>query len=439
MIGLNYEEGEGASGPAGMVPSAETHRVRLAGRDLALSGVRGDPERYARLFAQARAELGHAQCLCRKPPLRLVIRCSRAGRFHVAGWPGEGYLHARECEFRKADPSMSGRGEYTDAILEGEITSIRLAVALTTLAGTRFSQPASIAPQSSGNQRQSMGLLGLLHYFWDESQLATWCRGTRRDWRGCHEALVRETQRCVINGQIGPTALYVVPPFERDLADQKALAFEQFIQHLGASRASRERRSALVLGEIKEVGPGRYGTQISLRHLRRRLFATQALTDRVQRSYTQAFATINAQAGRRIGIFLVDLSAGGHLNVIDMAVMLTSLNYIPADSSYEIVMADALVAADRTFVKPLRYDGVSAVFPDFVIIDGQQPVYVEVYGVQGREKYEQRKHVKRDYYGSQGGRCIEWSVKEPLPDVSYVATSAVGGPEPGPLPRSSYP
>jgi hypothetical protein len=87
-------------------------------------------------------------------------------------------------------------------------------------------------------------------------------------------------------------------------------------------------------------------------------------------------------------------------------------------------MADALVAADRTFVKPLRYDGVSAVFPDFVIVDGQQPVYVEVYGVQGREKYEQRKQAKRDYYHSQGGRCIEWSVKEPVPDVSYAAVGA---------------
>ncbi|MEU2057987.1 hypothetical protein [Streptomyces bungoensis] len=38
----------------------------------------------------ARAEVGHACSLRRRAALRLVIRCIRAGHYHLAGGPGEG-------------------------------------------------------------------------------------------------------------------------------------------------------------------------------------------------------------------------------------------------------------------------------------------------------------------------------------------------------------
>lgn len=54
-------------------------------------------------------------------------------------------------------------------------------------------------------------------------------------------------------------------------------------------------------------------------------------------------------------------------------------------------MAEALCAAGRRFVKPLRYDGVEAVMPDFVLRDVEPPIYVEVYGMPGLADYERRK------------------------------------------------
>lgn len=49
--------------------------------------------------------------------------------------------------------------------------------------------------------------------------------------------------------------------------------------------------------------------------------------------------------------------------------MLTNRACIPADSSHEIAMADALATAGRGYLKPLRYDTTAALFPDFVLTD----------------------------------------------------------------------
>jgi hypothetical protein len=114
---------------------------------------------------------------------------------------------------------------------------------------------------------------------------------------------------------------------------------------------------------------------------------------------------------------LVERSRRGYPVIVDLAAMLTTGSYLPADSSHEAEMADALVAAGRAFVKPLRYGG-DAVFPDFVLIDDDPGTYVEVWGVRGRESYEIRKRAKQNHYRESGRVLLEWDVREPLPDLS---------------------
>ncbi len=99
--------------------------------------------------------------------------------------------------------------------------------------------------------------------------------------------------------------------------------------------------------------------------------------------------------------------------------MLTNRTYLPADSSHEVRMADALLAAGRHVLKPLRYQG-QAVFPDFVLVDREPAAYVEVYGIIGREDYEQRKREKQRYYQRESIPVIEWTVDGPMPDLRSI-------------------
>ena len=394
-------------------------RVRLADKSLPLFVLREHATDYAALFARARAEVGHGQCLCRTPALRLVIRCSRAGRYHLAGWPGEGELHDPSCSFHKLASELSGRDAYsTEAIHESDDgVAIRFSTAL----ARKLSAPEPArAPteQREGRTRRTVGLLGLLHWLWEGAQLTAWHpRWRRRTWWVCHARLSEQIAGCSINHEELTEALYVVPPFREEFARRNAAAFETFRVARLKRRGDTQRRG-LILGEIRDVRETRYGVRYALAHHRGALFATAALDERLRRSYRHAFSEAAAEHGaRRIGLFLVELSPKDNVRVVDMAAMLVSKLYIPADSSHEVVMANALADAGRAYVKPVRYDGSDLVFPDFVLTDTCPHSYVEVYGIQGREAYDERKRVKQAHYQNQGSSLIEWDVTEPIPDL----------------------
>ncbi|WP_228982199.1 DUF1173 family protein [Streptomyces sp. DH12] len=394
-------------------------RVRLGGRVLSLVRVREHPGEYAPLFSRAKATVGHAECLCRTPALRLVIRCSRAGRYHLAGWPGEGERHDAACPFHKLAPGLSGRETYSaEAIRENENgVSIRLDAVL----ARSLTEPPvakTSGEQKEGRTRRTVGLLGLLHWLWEESQLTAWHpRWRRRNWWICHARLREQIEGCSINQDPANMALYIVPPFHPESAERTTAAFEGFRARLG--RHGLKEHRGLMLGEIKNVTPTQYGVRVALAHQRAPLYASAALHQRVIRSYRSAFAeAASEQDARRVGLFLVELSPKAHLSVVDMAVMLVNRLYIPADSSHEVAMGNALADGGRSFVKPVRYDGTDAVFPDFVLTDVVPHAYVEVYGIRGREAYEQRKKVKQAYYQRRGAPLVEWDVAEPMPDLS---------------------
>ncbi|MFI6803838.1 DUF1173 family protein [Streptomyces luteogriseus] len=396
-----------------------TDRVRLADKSLPLFVLREHATDYAALFARARAEVGHGQCLCQTPALRLVIRCSRAGRYHLAGWPGEGELHHPSCSFHKLASDLTGRDAYsTEAIHESDDgVAIRFSAALARKLSAP--EPARVSTeQREGRARRTVGLLGLLHWLWEEAQLTAWHpRWRRRTWWVCHARLSEQIAGCSINHEELAEALYVVPPFREEYARRNAAAFETFrIARL--KRSGDTQRRGLILGEIRDVRSTQYGVRYALAHHRGALFATTALDERLRRSYRPAFSeTASEHGARRIGLFLVELSPKDNVRVVDMAAMLVSRLYIPADSSHEIVMANALTDAGRAYVKPVRYDGSDLVFPDFVLTDTHPHSYVEVYGIHGRESYDQRKRVKQAHYQRQGAALIEWDVAHSLPDV----------------------
>jgi hypothetical protein len=374
---------------------------------------------YAGLFARARAEVGHGQCLCQTPALRLVIRCSRAGRYHLAGWPGEGELHDPSCSFHKLTSEPTGRDAYsTEAIREEDDgVAIRFSAALARKLSAPEPAEASLE-QRDGRARRTVGLLGLLHWLWEEAQLTTWHpRWRRRTWWVCHARLSEQITACSINGDELTEALYVVPPFQKEYARRNTALFEAFRIARLKRRGDTQRRG-LILGEIRDVRATRYGVQYALAHHRGALFATRALNERLRRSYRPAFsAAAHEHGARRIGLFLVELSPKGNVRVLDMAAMLVSKLYIPADSSHEVMMANALADAGRAYVKPVRYDGSDLVFPDFVLTDVSPHSYVEVYGIHGRESYEQRKRVKQAHYQRQGAGLLEWDIVDSIPDV----------------------
>lgn len=403
----------------------ETGQVRLADQIVPISAVKQHPARFTSLFGRARSEVGHAVCLCRADQVvKLVIRC-RSGRYHLANWPSGGHQHAPGCSWFRSPSSVSGRSNYSAAIsTDDEGTSIRLSAPLTvrgvsTEPAVRPAAAKTGASRSTTTSRRSMGLLALLHFLWESAQLNVWHpRSGHRGWRTCRALLDEQADDCRVNRMALTETLWIVPPFSREHADRINTAWERFLARLTST--GRARRRGLVLGEIRAIEPTDYGVRVRLSHQRAPLYASQQLLDRARRSYPAAFSGQAGHAGRRqVVLCLVERSRRGYAVIEDLAAMLTTSSYVPADSSHEAEMADALAAAGRAFVKPMHYDGSEVeVFPDFVLVDDAPETYVEVWGVQGRETYEARKHAKQALYREAGRALLEWDVRDPIPDLS---------------------
>lgn len=412
---------------ASQASSSGTGLVELAGTRVPLIGLRRAPSRYSRLFATAKAHDGYGLCLCTVPPARLVIR-ARQGRYHLAGWPGEGDRHAVGCDFRK-DVQLSGRSVYAaEAIKEiDQQTVVRLAIPLHVRpGGTTSVQARSPDIQSPPSPaRRSVGLLGMLHLLWQTAGLSEWLCGSpqRRTWHDCQPALQQEAGACLVNGISLSEALYIVPPYLPKTAEAAGQAFDHFCAALSSD--CRTVRRGLILGEIRVVSPTKYGYRIALRHHRAPVFVETELLTRVARSYRAAFAANLPDHARKIMLAVIERTARGNLRAIDMAVMLTNGMYVPAESSHEVRMADHLIAAGRIFTKPLRYEAGDAVFPDFILVDVEPRVCVEVYGVHGMQAYDERRRLKQVYYAQAGMPVLAWDVRDPLPEIPAMLAAGV--------------
>ena len=397
--------------------------VRLAGERRLLADVRADPDQHVRLLAAARSGRS-AECLCCTPPLRLVTRYTQAGRHHLACWPGEGPRHHPRCAFHRVGLELSGRSAYSGAIREtAEGVSIRFAAPL--ISGTSEPQAAVSAAAYPALGRRSVGLTGLLHYLWESAHLSAWSAGSRpRSWAAVARALAEQVPSCTISRQPAERVLYVVPPFRAERAEANLAGFDEFMSRLRVDR--RQIRRGFILGEIKACAQSKYGVRYQLSQLgrQRQVFVGSALDAKMRRSYRSAFSDAAAEAGgRRVVLFYVERSPAGFTVAADAAVMLTNRDFIPADSSYEVRMADALAAAGRSYIKPLAFDGAagdavtSSVFPDFVLTD-EERAYVEVWGLPGREDYERRKAEKLALYQRTSSLLVEWTVTEPIPTLT---------------------
>jgi hypothetical protein len=395
--------------------------IELAGQRVRLSDVRTHPYRYGRLLAEARATRS-AVCLCRPTQLRLVTRCGLGGRHHVACWPHEGPNHAPGCAFFHLQPELTGRAGYTSAAIQesADGTAIRFQAPLVTRRG-RSDETDAVATTHTGVQRRSVGLVGMLHYLWEASGLNGWPGSSRRphrSWTAVVAALREHLAVCTINGQPAADVVFVVPPYHPQTGAQTLQRFDTFLEPLRYD--APEVRRGLLLAEVKAISPAAHGVryQLAQQSRSRQVFMSTTLDTRVRAAFPAAIAAAGQRVGDRcIGLFYLERSRGGYAVAVDAALMLTNGCYIPAESSYEIAMADALQAAGRAFVKPLTYDGGrAAVFPDFVLADEPRS-YVELWGLPGRRDYEHRKAAKKAFYQRHATRLLEWTVSEPIPNV----------------------
>ncbi|WP_321817111.1 MULTISPECIES: DUF1173 family protein [unclassified Paraburkholderia] len=393
-----------------------TQRIDLAGNELQLEEILQDPSRFRKWFETARTTLGHARCLCVPDGRRLQIRL-REGLYHLAVWPEDAGAHHQRCTLRLRAESESGRSGYAKgAIIERPDGSVDINadIPLKVRVEAR-SNPVSqnVERVGGGKSRAKVGLLGLLHSLWERAGLNEWRPGWTRDWWRCRRELVNLDGK--VNGEPIERALYVVPVWregDRDSIEATWLTFRSRLEVQGPYRLR-----GVLIGEIKGMELSKFSYAVKFKHHSCPCFVDKAILERALRSAPATAAQVGGVDAHVLAVVVVEVTRNGTLKGVDMSLMLTSRDYIPADSSHEMRMADALIDGGRAFTKPLRYDGESE-FPDFRLQDEECESVVEVWGMTGNPDYEARKAEKIQSYKRKGVRVIEWDVRRPIPDLA---------------------
>lgn len=357
-------------------------------------------------------------CTCPgKGKKRLAIRHYPDGdTFGLARFPLSGAEHAKECRFYSPNPEMSGRGSYSIGVLEERpdgTMKVRLGIGLSKRDPATTPTPPDDSPPRTGGPRRvqpAMKLLGLLHLLWSEADLNVWwpAMAKKRNVGRVHWWLHCAAKE-IIAGKHDLDQVLLLAAGSEGSSDEK-----RNVDKVRAALKAKNRM--LVIAPLaaytpeREVGitsrlpiAGYFGIPP--------MFMTQAIWLSVERRFPNAAAAWR-DGHRVVAIAQIDPrqgSSGPVSNVVDVALMAVTQEWIPVESSYERVIAEKLVAEGRGFNKPLRFEaGEDAVHPDFILLDAPALTPLEVFG-RADENYLARAAEKTAYYKEHFGVDGWWS------------------------------
>lgn len=140
----------------------------------------------------------------------------------------------------------------------------------------------------------------------------------------------------------------------------------------------KRRSLAMMIGEVKEIAPARFGHRVVIKHLPRFPFM---LNDDVHRRINAVFASElalwNATADSHlIAIATFGIDAAGIASIESIALMVVTDRWLPFENRYEAALIDALAKRGASFVKSLRYN-LPAAHPMACVVlrqDGAAPL-----------------------------------------------------------------
>ena len=323
----------------------------------------------AEAVATAHADRQRPRCLCKLGADRRGIEMYIA-RLHdsyiVKRMPDTGYQHAPACESYAPPADDSGLGQVLGSAINedpstGE-TTLRLDFAMSKLPG-RSSLPPTGGASDGGSVTSDgtrLSLRGLLHYLWDQAGLTRWQPGFagKRTWGVVRQHLLRAAAQTTIGsgGELAPR-LYIPEPFsveQREAIDRRRLT--HWLQAL--PQPGKPQALMLLIGEVKEIMPARYGYKAVIRHLPDQAFAIdETLYRRLGRRFEAELALWASDENlRMVMVATFAVRSTGIPCIVELSLMPVTWQWLPVEDAFEKQLLERLVAEGRRFTKGLRFN-----------------------------------------------------------------------------------
>ena len=339
-----------------------------------------DSSGFAEAIAAAYADHHRPRCLCLRDGIEMYV-ARLGGGFIVKRMPNTGSQHAPECSSYEPPPEFSGLGQVLgSAITEDPTTGetiLKLDFAMSKIAGRSTVPIAGGDSDSVASSGTKLSLRGLLHYLWDQAELTRWQVGfaAKRTWGTVRKHLLQAAENKIARGDSLRSRLYVPEVFAVEHRD--AINARRMSQWAHAvSSPGKPQHLMLLIGEVKEVVPARYGFKAVVKHLPDQAFA---LDEQLYRRLGRRFESELTLWGAADDIHMVmiatfSVAAAGVPTILELSLMPVTRHWLPVEDGFEKQLIDRLVADGRSFVKGLRYNlGPASALASVTLTDCERP------------------------------------------------------------------
>lgn len=317
---------------------------------------------FADAIADAHAAHQRPRCLCLDEGVEMYV--ARLGEgYIVKRMPDTGSHHAPDCPSYEPPAECSGLGQVLGSAISedpatGE-TTLRLDFPLAKIPGRLIMPPAGGESDSVSSSGNRLSLRGLLHYLWDQAELTRWHPGFagKRTWATVRRHLLQAAEHMLARGDALRARLYVPEPFsiaEREAIDARRLAHWQ----RAVAVPGKAQHLMLLIGEVKEIVPARYGFKAVVKHMPDQAFAIdEQLYRRLGRRFEPELALWGASDDiHMVMIATFGVGRAGVPAIQEMCLIPVTRQWLPVADGFEKQLLDRLVGENRSFVKGLHYN-----------------------------------------------------------------------------------
>ena len=322
----------------------------------------GDPT-FEETLAKAYKQKGRPRCLC-QTDISVEMYIAKCNGCHIIKrMPGTGSQHSPDCDSYEPPPEWSGLGEVLgSAIQENDegITELKFDFSLSRVPGRAVQKEEGKEPDSVRTDGKKLTIKSTLHFLWEVANFHKWAPGMagKRSWSVIRKFLLQAANTASAKGIPLASRLYLPEAFSLDQKDAIAKRRRNLLTKITASQG-RTRQLGILIGEIKEIKPARFGQKLVIKHAGDFTFLlADDIHERLQKRYAseielwQAFEDTHLMAIATFGMN----SAGVSVEIEEIALMPVTSNWIPYENACDKELAEKLTAANRRFVKGLRYN-----------------------------------------------------------------------------------
>jgi hypothetical protein len=321
-----------------------------------------DDPRLPAALAAAHAEKLRPLCTCRSAGVPMYVARNGDG-YLIKRMPYSGGQHGFECDSFEPPPELSGLGEVSGSAIQEDVdsglTALKLDFSLSKTGSRKAPVASGIEPESVRTDGAKLTLRGVLHYLWDEARLNRWtpAMAGKRSWYVVRKYLLQAAENKTSRGAAFGSLLFIPETFSVERKDELLRRRMARFAALSAP-AGGARKLMLLVGEIKHIEPSRYGHGLVVKHLPDLTFMmAEDLHKRMVKRFANELELWGADNSTHlVAIATFSVGATGVVSVEELALAVTSSNWIPVEHVYDLQLLEALTHAHRRFTKGLRFN-----------------------------------------------------------------------------------